>query len=1398
MSVRTDVVNLQININGNAAQNNLNELRKKAASITSEMSGLKKGTQEYIDKAKALKSVTTEMDSLKKSIGITALSQKELTAELNKLKALRGSMVPFSAEFKALSKEIGAVETRLYNVRNGVQGFQSFLSKISDGVKQFGVVAAGYLGFQFLTSQFQNIISGAGKLSDQLADLRRVTDLTADEATKLNNALSNIDTRTSTSGLREIAIIAGKLGVEGVDNIASFTEATDKLVVSLGDELGNADQITTSLGKILNVFDGGVTGDNITKLGNAIVQLANDGVASGGFIVDFTTRLAGLSNVAGITLDASVGLAAGLEELGLRSESSTTAVIKILGDIASDVPKFAKVAGKSIEEFSTTLATKPIEALIQVSEGFSKNKSGFAEISASFKEAGADGARVVSTLGTIGGKADFLRGKITDAGVALQNTNAITDAFNLKNQTLGATLDKLAKEFNKLIMSSGVSNFFKGIVEGAVSFIDVLKKVPSFINDNSTALKILIAGIALLNFQYIKSAGIIALDTILRATNAVVTRATAVATALASSAQAAYITVTTALAGRITIATAAQRLWNIAMSLGAGPIGIIIVLAGAAVVAFKSLSTSMSSAAIAARTYAEVQKRAAESNADELQKIRELTNVIKDSSISRETQATALKELIALNPKYLSGLTAENIATAEGTKILNDYVIALRKKAEQEAATELQKEKIRDDVKLQLKQLELEKSIANGKETYTNPAMKLLGISGEKFTLNQIKKERAAIAEELKVTDELIKEKYKVIDKTISNGGDGGGGKPDATTANNSSRTIEVIKAQIKELDDAFEKIDVSNKKSLNSNRINREALQKELDALEGRKTGGTKKSNGIDQLKKEAEAFAAELKKLRRDAENNTLTDSEREIQIIQDKYNELVLRAKKYWAENTNLGKQKLAEILAIRDMQLQSLIKKQFDAGSEKEYADSLKNLDSYFEQERNKLGMQYADGTTNKRQYEAGLKDIEKSETDNRLIIAKDYSGNVKKAAEDVTTFTAAQQKQQTTTAIAEGEKRTQATLDEQMAAARLKVLTSRPGSNGRLEAQKELLKIQFENDTEYLDKKSAVYLEKEAELNNALAELDAQFTQQKIDNIVQYIDYALQALDGLNRIITNRENAAFNKEKKLLDKRKSVFKKQLDDKLISQAQYDKKMAILDEQREAAQLALSRKQAKREKALTILSAVLSTAQAVAGALAAKPIGPWNIAQAAIFGVLGAVQVGIAASAPIPEMGRGGFLKNGPKHSSNQKGLHVVNPLTGNTEMLVEQGEAVLNARAMSSNSSMTLSGTPRQIASSLNSAYGGVSFAGGASWMSADMPRIRPSMPRIMAGGGIISNSNDAASSIAADNMLIAQEIRGLRADVAGWNKDLTSHVVYKDVAAAGNLYDAAKKASSISQ
>lgn len=484
------------------------------------MSGTASKTVEIIisqeSAERSLEALQKKADTLNKSIAKNRDAGKDVTNELKKLgetqkdidlltKVMDGKMAP---TLKMVQKEVVKLRNELKGMSKDDPGFdakvrqyekanaqlsqmQGNITRIGKAIKESSLwdtikgVAIGTIvgntvqaGVDRLIGYINSMISNNARLSDSLADLQRVAGLTHTEVRALYEDLRKLNTRTSMQGLMDIAVIAGKLGV-AKDDILGFVQATDKLVVALGDELGNADQITTDLGKILNVFtEGPVTGDKLMAVGNAIVDLANKGVATGGFIVDFTTRLAGLAQTADISLSDTLGLAAGLEELGQKSESSSTAIIKIMGDIGANTSMYAEILKMSNEEFNKMFAAKPIETLLKIAEALTQNKQGFAEITTAFKNAGEDGARVISVLGVMGEKAGFLREKLKEAGSALQSTDQIQQAFSLKNETLGAILEKTGKKIGSWFANSGISDGIKtmiidfGRLTGAVKKLD--------------------------------------------------------------------------------------------------------------------------------------------------------------------------------------------------------------------------------------------------------------------------------------------------------------------------------------------------------------------------------------------------------------------------------------------------------------------------------------------------------------------------------------------------------------------------------------------------------------------------------------------------------------------------------------------------------------------------------------------------------------------------------------------------------------------------------------------------------------------------------------------------------------------------------------------------------------
>jgi hypothetical protein len=186
-----------------------------------------------------------------------AKTLNQLNQDINKVtKALRGTADQQTRVLQGHKvRELRGEYTKLNETLLGTNRRMNFLKD------QIATTVIGVLGGNLLTSLTGSIggyLSGTldyvTKTSDQLADLRRVAGITAEEIDGIAGGLSKITTRTSNSDLREVAIVAGKLGIAKKD-IIDFTQAVDMLVVSLGDELGSADNITEQLGKILNVYN---------------------------------------------------------------------------------------------------------------------------------------------------------------------------------------------------------------------------------------------------------------------------------------------------------------------------------------------------------------------------------------------------------------------------------------------------------------------------------------------------------------------------------------------------------------------------------------------------------------------------------------------------------------------------------------------------------------------------------------------------------------------------------------------------------------------------------------------------------------------------------------------------------------------------------------------------------------------------------------------------------------------------------------------------------------------------------------------------------------------------------------------------------------------------------------
>ena len=174
------------------------------------------------------------------------------------------------------------------------------------------------------------------------------------------------------------------------------------------------------------------------------------------------------------------------------------------------------------------------------------------------------------------------------------------------------------------------------------------------------------------------------------------------------------------------------------------------------------------------------------------------------------------------------------------------------------------------------------------------------------------------------------------------------------------------------------------------------------------------------------------------------------------------------------------------------------------------------------------------------------------------------------------------------------------------------------------------------------KKAQIVVENTAKIVQMAAEIMSIAADIQFQNEMAMIDKRSKALEeSYDEEIKRLERSGMSKEK--IEKEKQRL----------EAQTEAQRKNIDQQRIQAQ----KRKARADKAADIANIITSTAAAVVGQLAAKPVGPWNIALAAIMGALGAANLTRAIATPLPQFAKGTNSAPGGFAEVGEKGTELV---------------------------------------------------------------------------------------------------------------------------------------------
>lgn len=170
---------------------------------------------------------------------------------------------------------------------------------------------------------------------------------------------------------------------------------------------------------------------------------------------------------------------------------------------------------------------------------------------------------------------------------------------------------------------------------------------------------------------------------------------------------------------------------------------------------------------------AESVRRVNELVGEQTYKVQALLSIAQDETKAKRERIRAIKELNEVNPKYINGITLENVKTQEVTATVNKYVESLKQKAKLQAASAMLTEEYDKQIKneIQINNLEEDRiAMMNERSKGLSELAQGYNMQGD-ATESALNMERAAIEKTNQgYLDQIafLKEKGKRIEENIS------------------------------------------------------------------------------------------------------------------------------------------------------------------------------------------------------------------------------------------------------------------------------------------------------------------------------------------------------------------------------------------------------------------------------------------------------------------------------------------------------------------------------------------------------------------------------------------------------------------------------------------------------
>lgn len=1218
--LRDEDLILNIVVNGDRGKKEIGELERAVKDTNAELRALERKEKELRKSGKqnteqhkavtdaikqknnALTLAESRLKLLRSQLDLNKMSLIDLRREMDRVKRLRDLADPHTENWRAHDERLRTVTARYQQLSGQAVSTGMSLQNLAGRFNHYiGVLTAGFATMFAAVSGIKKTINDFAEFDDKVADVMKTTGRTRDQVIALNEEFKKIDTRTAQIDLLGLARVAGKLGIEGEENILGFVRASDKIGVALSEDLGgDVEGAITAVGKLVDIFklaEELPLEDALLKVGSAINELGMASTANEGYIVEFTRRMAGVGPLANVSITDLMGMAATLDSLGQTSEVSTTALSQLFLQMAKNSDVFAKYASMDASSFRDLLNSDANEAFIRVLEGVRNNASGLTDLADTLGDLGQDGGRVIGVLGSLANNTEKLREQQELSNQAFERGTSLTEEFGIKNETAQAQLEKARKGLQNMVVELGekLMPVLTVSTNGFSYFIRIGSQFFDFVRDNWKLITILTTALVTYNVVLFASNNYLKAYNLLSKANIAFMALQRKGTLLLAAAQALFT-------GNLGRAAAAMRLLTAASSVN--PFVLLATAIAAVSVAVYQYSRGLTSAEKAQRKLNDVRIDAEKSVVAEKIKLEQLLEVAKDKTRSDEQRLEAIRRLKEMAPGYLDNLTLETVHTDEATAAVDRYIESLTKKAAVQAAED-------ELVEIQKQRLEaLRSGQAEELGIWQKTKLAFLSLGNQEGVVNEVrdkyrKQNRESMEEDFQAQEELLKgfiksnlELPKSAPGAIALPSFGAGGfESEAERKARETAEKETAEQQAKDA--------LALRKQAEKER--EQELQKQAEfrqkVLEGQLSLVEQEHLAYKRRLQDAGIFG----KQRTDMTREEIRVSEALIKEHQDNLNRLDANAMK-----TSIAQKQAAFERELQEMRI-----------AHNEQYKEIKSLEEARAFLREDLSVDALAGLKNMRQAQ---QEIDKKFRREEEAMVKAHLQVLQSELKSVLDSGQWEGLDLADSILSDEEREIinarLAEVRQQLSELGLGSGTEIAEDRGIRQSNVDLLGFSADDWGVFFEnlQEGKVGVEAVMMATQALGQVWSQYN-------------AFKAA-GEQRELQQFEAA--NRQKEL------ALKKRLENGLISQDHYNQEVDRLNAELDKKRAVYGRNQAKRERNVALMSAIVNTATAVVKALTAGPIlGP---VLAKIIGAMGLLQIATIAKTPLPEIpgaAKGGYM-------------------------------------------------------------------------------------------------------------------------------------------------------------